>query len=188
MSRIPVLLVKRAGGYRHPSVLAAVDPDRAGAKPLQLDRKILQAGSKIAAALHGKLHAVYAYVPVPVEAYAHGTSEEALTRMQAETAASAREKLRRATRSAKLPEARLHAIGRHPPDAIEQVAAQTHSSLVVMGAISRRGLKHLLFGSTAERVLDHLACDLLVVKPARLIKPLPRARRGMQLVYAAGAL
>jgi universal stress protein E len=39
------------------------------------------------------------------------------------------------------------------------------ADLVVMGAVSRSGLKRLALGSTAERVLDFLPCDVLVVKP-----------------------
>ena len=37
---------------------------------------------------------------------------------------------------------------------------------VVMGAISRSGLKGLFLGNTAEDVLDRLHCDLVIVKPA----------------------
>ena len=36
---------------------------------------------------------------------------------------------------------------------------------VVMGAIARSGLKRLFIGSTAERVLDRLPCDLVIIKP-----------------------
>jgi universal stress protein E len=39
------------------------------------------------------------------------------------------------------------------------------ASLVVMGAISRSGLKRIFIGNTAEQVLDSLRCDLLIVKP-----------------------
>jgi hypothetical protein len=46
-----------------------------------------------------------------------------------------------------------------------------------MGAMSRLGLKRLLIGNTAEGVLDHLTCDVLVIKPVGLIKRLPRTRR-----------
>jgi hypothetical protein len=35
-----------------------------------------------------------------------------------------------------------------------------------------------LIGNTAERVLDRLTCDVLIVKPPGLIKPPPRTRRG----------
>jgi len=37
--------------------------------------------------------------------------------------------------------------------------------VMVMGAVSRRGLDRIFLGSTAERVLDRLPCDLLIVKP-----------------------
>jgi universal stress protein E len=36
---------------------------------------------------------------------------------------------------------------------------------MVMGAISRGRLERVFVGSTAERLLDRLPCDVLVVKP-----------------------
>jgi Universal stress protein family len=38
---------------------------------------------------------------------------------------------------------------------------------VVMGAVSRSGLKGLFIGNTAERILDELSCDILLVKPLK---------------------
>lgn len=43
-----------------------------------------------------------------------------------------------------------------------------------MGAVSRRGLKRLFLGNTAEEVLDSLPCDLLIVKPAGFETSVPR--------------
>ena len=40
----------------------------------------------------------------------------------------------------------------------------------------------VFIGNTAERVLDELPCDLLVVKPPRFRSPVARARRGVRLV------
>jgi hypothetical protein len=34
-----------------------------------------------------------------------------------------------------------------------------------MGAVSRSALKRLFIGSTAEKVIDALTCDVCVVKP-----------------------
>jgi universal stress protein E len=39
------------------------------------------------------------------------------------------------------------------------------AAVVVMGAISRNRWKRLFIGATAERTLEHLPCDLLIVKP-----------------------
>jgi universal stress protein E len=45
------------------------------------------------------------------------------------------------------------------------VAAELPADVVVLGAIARGRLRERLIGSTAERVLDRLPCDTLVVKP-----------------------
>ncbi|HYA44767.1 MAG TPA: universal stress protein, partial [Acidimicrobiales bacterium] len=72
----------------------------------------------------------------------------------------------------------------HPADAIAEAAADIHSSIVVMGAISRSGIKRLFIGNTAERVLDLLSCDVLVVKPEHFASRVPRAKRGVRVVAA----
>jgi universal stress protein E len=43
-----------------------------------------------------------------------------------------------------------------------------------MGAVSRRGLRRLFLGNTAEEVLDKLPCDLLIVKAAGFETSVPR--------------
>jgi universal stress protein E len=179
----PVLLVKRPRPYRRPLVLAAVDPDHRYGKPARLDREILQAGALLAGALRGALHAVHAYSPLPLTAYSRGTlSEDILADMQRRSKRAAAEKLERLARPAGIAPTRRHLIARHPSDAIEQVAAQTRSALVVMGALARSGLRSLLIGNTAEKVLDQLPCDLLVVKPAGFRKSVPRRRRGARYI------
>jgi universal stress protein E len=49
---------------------------------------------------------------------------------------------------------------------------QLRADIVVMGAVSRRGLARVFIGNTAEDVLDRLACDLLIVKPAAVARAL----------------
>lgn len=183
LSPVPVLLVKRAGAYRRPVVLAALDPDHSYAKPANMDAQILRVGSAVAHGLHGALHALHAYVPLPVTAFTYGAaSEKEVSRLEERSARTASEKLAHAVRALHIPPSRRHLSARHPVDAIEQVAAQTGSAMVVMGAISRSGLKRLIIGNTAEKVLDHLSCDVLVVKPPGLIRQLPRTPRGADYV------
>jgi universal stress protein E len=178
-----VLLLKRAGLYRRPVVLAAVDPDQRYEKPERLDREILQAGAQLAGALRGTLHVVHAYSAVPLTAYTRGTlSEDIVKDMQRRSARAAAEKLERLVRSLRVPATRQHLIARHAPDAIEQAAAETRSAVVVMGALARSGLKRLLIGNTAERVLDHLPGDLLVIKPDGFRGKVPRRLRGVRYV------
>jgi universal stress protein E len=179
LAPLPVLLVKRGGRYRRPRVLAAVDPDHRYGKSAQLDRNILGAGALLAGALKGALHLVHAYSPVPLTAYTHGTlSQEILEDMQRRSTRAAEKNVEGLASKAGIPARRRHLIARHPSDAIEQVADETRSAIVVMGALARGGLKRLLIGNTAERVLDYLPSDLLIIKPDAFRQQVPRRRRG----------
>jgi universal stress protein E len=42
------------------------------------------------------------------------------------------------------------------------------ASAVVMGAISRSRIDRIMIGSTAERLLDELECDVFIIKPDQL--------------------
>ena len=180
LSPIPVLLVKHPGLYRpRPVVLAAIDPTQAFSKPVALDTEILRLSTAITNALHGTLHAVHAYVPHPLYGFPVGVpSQKALAQIARESAAQARIEFSRAVRTADIPPAHRHLIGRHPIDAIQGVARRTRSGLVVMGAVSRSGLKRVIIGNTAEALLDALPCDLLIVKPGTFRHPVGRAKRG----------
>jgi universal stress protein E len=183
LSPIPVLLVKTEGTYRKPVVLTAVDPNHSYSKPAKLDEEILKAGSAVATALHGSLHAVHAYMPFPTAAVSYGTVDGAtLTRLETQAETEAERSFAHTLRSTKILSKHRHLVGRHPVDAIEQTARETESAIVVMGAVSRSGIQRLVIGNTAESVLDRLACDLLIVKPVRFTKRVPRARRGARLV------
>lgn len=179
LSPVPVLLVKTAQPYRHPKILAAVDPEHTYAKPVWLDRAILEAAHFVATSLRGTLHAVHAYAPIPALAFPTGAVTKAdVEAVYVRSAEQARKMLKRELRDAEIGDAALHLVGRHPSDAIVQVADEVHSALVVMGAISRTGLKRLLIGNTAERVLDRLSCDVMVIKPRHVVVQVPPSRRG----------
>ena len=183
LAALPVLLVKRPTPYRRPRILAAIDPSHAFAKPAKLDSSILSYGSAIARSLHGTLHAIHAFDPMPIAiAPSQLGAPEAFPQIQARIATSARAELKRALRATRVAPGHCHLVGRHPIDAIEQVAEEIGSSIVVMGAISRSGLKRLIIGNTAEKVLDDLACDLLVVKPKAFRTQVRRASRGARIV------
>jgi nucleotide-binding universal stress UspA family protein len=47
---------------------------------------------------------------------------------------------------------------------IAEHAREVGADLIVVGNKGRTNLRYVLLGSTAERLLDHLPCSLLVVK------------------------
>jgi universal stress protein E len=71
---------------------------------------------------------------------------------------------------------------------IQHVADDTRADIVVMGALARSGLKRLLIGNTAERMLDRLNCDVLIVKPREFRSPVARRPRGAQIIAAPAML
>ena len=169
LSPVPVLLVKKPHPYHRPTVLAALDPAHAFAKPPDLDEGILQIGTAVADALKGRLHAVHARHP-PV---LHGrrSSREKTTQDMAT-------RFNQALDLHNVLQARRHLEVGPPCDAVWRVARNTKADIVVAGAISRSGLKRAAFGNTAELLLDCLPCDLLVVKPAGFKCAVSRERRG----------
>ena len=189
-SPVPVLLVKNPHPYRRCAVLAAIDPTHAHAKPLQLDKEILHVGKKLSAALRGSLHAVHAYARFPVGLYPEVMTPASLEDIQDNADRSARSRFSRALRSARIARSRQYLIARQPIDAIAEAALKSGSAIVVMGAISRSGFKRMLIGNTAERILDDLTCDILVVKPAKFRSGVPHALRGarVRMSVPAGAM
>jgi len=182
-SPVPVLLIKTRTPYARPTVLAAVDPGHTFAKPPSLDAEILRYGSAIAEGLRGALHAVHGFEPLPASALnGDYLSGDWVTELEDVTEKKARGALERTVRGVEIPRTRQHLIPRHPIDAIEQVAGAIGSNIVVMGAISRCGLRRVVLGNTSEKLLDHLPCDVLIVKPRRFANPVPKARRGAQLI------
>ena len=69
----------------------------------------------------------------------------------------------------------LHASNGRPYEQICRLARQLEIDLIITATRGRTGLKHLALGSTAERVVRHAPCPVLVVHPrigaARRLQP-----------------
>jgi len=166
-SPMPLLLVKSAAGYRPGAVLAAVDPLHRHAKPADLDEQICGVAQLLSGSLGGPWEVLHAS--------ASGTD---LLAAGQQTVRAAMEHLLQPL--APQPRA-VRIVEGHPAEAIVRTATELASPVVVMGAISRSGLTRLALGNTAERVIDQLACDVLVVKPRDFGMRFPQAVRGMNL-------
>jgi universal stress protein E len=179
-SPVPILLVKNGRPYRRPAIVAAVDPQHSFSKPSGLDAVILDEGATLERALGGRLHAMHSYVPYPATAMSAGRYSTGLVdplRLLAESQAKAG--MDRLLRHTGISASRRHLVPRHPLDAIPQIARDTQAGIVVMGAVSRSGLKRIFIGNTAERVFDELGCDVLVVKPKSFDPRIPKQTRGI---------
>jgi universal stress protein E len=183
-SPVPVLLLKNARPWRNNTVLAAVDPSHTHSKPSQLDSIIVEKGKQLTKALRGNFHLMHAAYPSAFGLTLGDPSIDAVT--LAATYEQQKDKARKEfvtfARNAKVPRKRRHVIERDPATGIATVARAIRADVVVMGALSRTGIKRLLIGNTAERVLGDIPCDVLVVKPAHFEKRVSTASRGMRVV------
>jgi universal stress protein E len=177
-SPVPVLLIKRGGTWHRPGVLAAIDPTHSYAKPAKLDDSIIAAANLLADALAGKLHIAHAWLGAPTATAVPGISAMLDKRARRATHAAFNAEIDKSGVSA----AKRHFVDGHPVDMIPRLVRKQHVGIVVMGAISRSGLKRLVIGNVAEEVLDALPCDVLVVKPADFKARVRPEGRGVQLI------
>jgi len=186
-SPVPVLLFKNTKPYQRPAVLAAVDPSHAHAKPAGLDPKIVEFGDQVAGSLRGSLHVMHANYPSMFGLTLGDPAFDAVT-----LAATYEQQKRKDSADFKafadkagISRARRHEVDGEPVYAIPKVARALRAQIVVMGAVSRSGLKRVFIGNTAERVLRDLPCDVLVVKPPKFKPRVAERLRGMRVVAPA---
>ncbi len=56
-------------------------------------------------------------------------------------------------------------------DAILEHVTEIQADLVVLGTRGKNGLRELLIGTTAEKIVSHAACSILAVKPEGFVSP-----------------
>lgn len=59
-----------------------------------------------------------------------------------------------------------------PWQEIRRIAKHQAAELIVIGTVGRSGVKGLLLGNTAERVLDSCDCSILAIKPDDFVSPI----------------
>ncbi len=183
LSPVPVLVVKQPRLYRRPNILAAVDPNHAYSKPANLDAQLLDLAASIGNALRGSLHAIHAFqAAAAATRVATAAPAGGAVQLEAIARADARTSLDALLDASGIPVANRHLISGHPADAIAAGISQFSADILVLGSISRSGVRRLLIGNTAEQLIYRVPCDLLMVKPAGFSNRVERERRGPRLL------
>lgn len=163
----PMLLARDPQFSGYEAIMAAVDPLHRHAEPAGLDREILGFAALLAKAaesdlLVGHVHpnpgnyALASAVEVLPGVYYGAENIEAVHRQTVEELAA-----EFGVRSSQV----VLAAGDPALELVELV--QRHSvDLIVMGALKRSALHEWLLGSTAERIVADVPCDVLLVKNA----------------------
>jgi universal stress protein E len=160
----PLLLVKSPsfGGYK--TIVAAVDPLHGHDEPYGLDRAVLDAARAVARACGSTLRAVYAYPGA--EAFGLASAVEVAPGVfygVENVEALHRRAVNELAEQFGIAAAEVDLVVGSAPEAIIDTVAQRRAQLVVVGTPRRRGVLAAAVGSTAERVVSAVSCDVLIV-------------------------
>ena len=165
---VPLLLVKQKDWSDGGHIAAAVDPFHECDRPGLLDRTILDWASRIVQALEGGLRVMHSFTVLPHSAifdeHMVTDSESLQKRVRGEHIEALNALLEPYAMSVDSAEVCLMEGETHHT-LLDYVDAQ-HIDMLVVGAVARGLVDRLLVGSTVERILDQLHCDLMVVKSA----------------------
>ncbi len=172
---VPLLLTKPKAWPQMPVLLAAVDPGHRNDPEAILDHRILDVAAALGKALHGRVHAVHAYLPSVATAAMGGMPP--MMGVSAEVLAAEADlqhsRLKALTDEFAIADTDLHLVPATASECLPRAALECCADLMVMGVISRSSLQRLAIGSTAERVLEPLSCDVLLVKSPDFARDLP---------------
>ena len=146
-------------------IVAAVDPLHLHNKPHELNDRIVRSAQIMAYQCDATLDVVHAYeylasnIPMGMGAV--------LARVQVfeENHTKHATAFKRFGEEHSIPADKIHLLEGQPEVVLTDYVAETHTDLLVMGSVHRTGLEQVFIGSTAERILDRVACDILVMKP-----------------------
>jgi len=175
----PLWLVRSARLPARSKVMVAVDPSHENAKPAKLDDRLLQVAEVIAQQIGGRIEVAHAYRP-PVNVVATSMGNAVLVPASIKESNAHRDRVARSvaalTRKYAVDPKGCHVRAGEPDTTLPALVAARNVDVLVMGAISRSGLNRFFIGSTAERVIDHIDCDVLIVKPAQFRSAVSRRK------------
>ena len=175
----PLWLVKPGEMAEAPVFLAAIDPLNEHDKPAALDDEILVLSKTLSEYSGGEVHAFHSYDPRIAVATATANAYIPVSLPFDEIEEQMREqhekRFNEVTGFHGIDDARAHLVAGLTHEELPALAADVKADVVVMGAVSRNQWKRLFIGATAERTLEHLPCDLLIVKPDWFQTPVRRS-------------
>jgi len=165
----PLWLVKAVDTPDKPEFIAAIDPMNEHDKPAALDDEILQFSKYLAANVDGEVHAFHSYDPriavATATANAYIPVSLPLDEIEKQMHEDHQKRFEEITSFHEIAAERSHLKSGLTHEELPALADELNASVVVMGAVARNRWKRLFIGATAERTLEHLPCDLLIIKP-----------------------
>lgn len=164
----PLYFAKPGAIKEKATVVAAVDPTHAHDKPASLDREIVSTALDFAARTGSEVHLLHTYQRIA------GVGREAtrtfkpiripLDEVDARIRKEHRQKLDELAKEFDIDSDHVHQLPGSTRDLLPTFARTHGAGVVVMGGVARWSFKRAVIGSTVERVLDQVPCDILIVR------------------------
>jgi universal stress protein E len=165
----PLWLVKPKDMPAEPLIIAAIDPMNEHDKPAALDDEILVMSKSLATAVGGTVNAFHSYDPriavATATANAYIPVSLPFDEIEKQMHEQHEKRFSEITDFHGITREQSHLVSGLTHEELPELAGRLNAAVVVMGAVSRNRWKRLFIGATAERTLEHLPCDLLIVKP-----------------------
>jgi nucleotide-binding universal stress UspA family protein len=170
----PVWIIKREQGKLFKKILVAIDPtvnpdDKDAASKDELCIKLLQIGSSLAISETSDIYIFHAWSVLHedwMQSRAGITAQEIeLIRQNTKTNHVRQIEDLIARYAPNVSRRDLHIVRGDAGRLIPEMAREKEIDLIVMGTVGRTGLSGMLIGNTAEKILRHIACSVLAVKP-----------------------
>lgn len=166
---VPVWLVKPNDIADKPVFVAAIDPMNEHDKPAALDDEILTISKLLGKKVGGSVHAFHSYDPriavATATANAYIPVSLPFDEIEQQMHEDHQKRFGEITSFHDIDDDKAHLASGLTHEELPALATKVAADVVVMGAIARNRWKRLFIGATAERTLEHLPCDLLIVKP-----------------------
>ena len=162
-------LVKPGEVQSGTKIVAAIDPMSEHDKPAALDDHIIKVTQDVSSLLSGELTVFHSYDPraafATATANAYVPVSLPLDEVEEQMHEQHANRVREITSYYDIDDAATHVVSGATHEVLPEFARDENVSAVVMGAVARGRLKRLFIGATAERTLENLPCDLVIVKP-----------------------
>jgi universal stress protein E len=174
----PLWLVKPRAIAATPTIVASIDPMNEHDKPAALDDEIVHISKMLAEKLAGRVHAFHSYDPriavATATANAYIPVSLPFDEIEKQMHEDHQKRFREITTFHGIDDERAHLKSGLTHEELPALAEHIDADLVVMGAVARNRWKRLFIGATAERTLEFLPCDLLIIKPDWFQTPVER--------------
>lgn len=163
---VPLWLV-RAGAWKAEHICAALDPVHSADTEALLDHVLVKSTAYLAETLGMQADYMHSYAPLPRTMVFDSELVAAYDKYVERSAKQHRDAFEKLMVNYPVEKANRHLLEGFPEESIPEFIIERDVDLLVMGAVSRSNLEHALIGNTAERVLEAVQTDLLVIKPPR---------------------